>query len=62
LKLLLDQNLSHRLLNAVHSLCPESRHVREFGLDRASDDEIWQYAAAHDFCVVTQDTDFSSAR
>ena len=42
MKLLLDQNLSWRLARALQDLFPDSVHVREIGLDRATDDEVWQ--------------------
>lgn len=58
MKLLLDQNLSPRLIEAVVPICPGSLHVRSIGLERATDEEIWRYARAGAFCIVTQDTDF----
>ena len=33
--------------------------MRLAGLDRASDDEIWRYAEAKGFCIVSQNSDFS---
>lgn len=59
MKLLFDQNLSHRLPVRLADLFPDSSHVRAAGLDRASDDEIWQYASSNDYCIVTQDSDFA---
>ena len=58
MKLLLDQNLSHRLIEAIAPIYPGSLHVRSAGLDRATDDDIWRYARDGAFCIVTQDTDF----
>ncbi len=58
MKLLLDQNLSHRLLQALNKFYPGSTHVRLVGLERASDAEIWDYAKAHGFIIVSQDADF----
>lgn len=58
MKLLFDENLSHRLVDAVAALCPDSTHVRSVGLARVSDRAIWQYAQDHGFCIVTQDSDF----
>src|SRR5689334_19844095 len=54
----LDQNLSHRLLDAVGHYCPASTHVRLLGLHRATDAVIWRYALDHGFCIVTRDADF----
>jgi len=58
LKLLLDQNLSHRLLETLVKFYPDSTHVRLVGLERASDREIWDYAKTHEFIIVSQDADF----
>jgi len=37
---------------------PNSLHVREIGLVEATDTEIWNYAKANDFVIVSKDTDF----
>ena len=58
MKLLLDQNLSPRLLPALESLYPGSSHVRLIGLRDAGDDAIWDYARDHDFIIVSKDSDF----
>jgi predicted nuclease of predicted toxin-antitoxin system len=57
-KLLFDQNLSHRLVAAVGDVYPESAHVREFELQRADDASIWEFAKQHGFVIVTKDADF----
>jgi len=57
-KLLLDQNLSPRLLTFVGDLYPDSTHVREVGLQAADDDTVWRYAAEHGFAIVSRDADF----
>ena len=59
MRLLFDQNLSHRLPARLTDLFPESVHVRPADLDRASDDKIWTYAKTCGFCIVTQDADFA---
>lgn len=58
MKLLLDQNLSWRVVHAVRDLFPDSRHVRDFGLERADDGEIWKIAAQDGYAIVTKDDDF----
>ena len=58
MKLLFDQNLSHRLVAAVEPYCPASRHVRQLGLHQATDAAIWRHALDQGFCIVTRDTDF----
>jgi predicted nuclease of predicted toxin-antitoxin system len=57
-KLLLDQNLSPRLIAALADLFPDSRHVRELGLASAEDAVVWHYAAEHGFTIVSKDADF----
>jgi predicted nuclease of predicted toxin-antitoxin system len=56
-KLLFDQNLSHRLVAAVALDCPGSSHVRQLGLERAPDAAIWRHALDQGFCIVTRDSD-----
>lgn len=58
MKLLLDQNLSPRLLTVIADLYPGSTHVREVGLQAADDDTVWRYAAEHGFAIVSRDADF----
>lgn len=58
MKLLFDQNLSHRLPARLEDLFPGSAHVRAALLDRAPDDQIWEFAKANAYCIVTQDSDF----
>jgi predicted nuclease of predicted toxin-antitoxin system len=56
-RLLLDQNLSPRLVPALVDLYPGSAHVREVGLQTADDDTVWHYAAAHGFVIVSKDAE-----
>lgn len=58
MKLLFDQNLSHRLVKALADLFPDSLHVRPVGLAEADDWEIWNFAKEHDLVIVTQDSDY----
>ena len=58
MKLLLDQNLSFRLVKKMEGLFPESLHVRRIGLDQETDSTIWKYAKDHDFSILTKDDDF----
>jgi predicted nuclease of predicted toxin-antitoxin system len=44
-KLLFDQNLSHRLVTALQQEYPGSQHVRDVGLKDAADIAIWECAA-----------------
>ena len=58
MKLLFDENLSHRLLQSAVPPWPDSRHVRDVGLAAAEDSAIWNYAIVHDFIIISKDTDF----
>lgn len=58
MKLLLDNNLSHRLVARIADLFPGSCHVMTLGLDEAEDHEIWDYAKEHDFTIITKDSDY----
>jgi len=57
-KLLLDQNLSPRLVQHLSDLYPGSEHIYLAGLDRASDVLLWDYARQNGFTFVTKDADF----
>jgi predicted nuclease of predicted toxin-antitoxin system len=57
-RLLLDQNLSPRLLSALRDLYPNSVHVRDVGLGAADDETVWRYAGQHRFVIVSKDADF----
>jgi predicted nuclease of predicted toxin-antitoxin system len=58
MKLLLDQNLSHRLLTQLAAEFSGSTHVRAVGLLNADDEAIWSYAKMHGFAVISKDSDF----
>lgn len=58
MKLLLDQNLSHRLLPALDATFPGSTQVQLLGMATNDDAAIWAYAKAQGFAIVTKDADF----
>ncbi|MEG3934844.1 MULTISPECIES: DUF5615 family PIN-like protein [unclassified Microcoleus] len=58
MKLLLDENLSDRILQRIIGLYPDSAHVKTLGLTNTDDAEIWEYAKANDFVIVSKDSDF----
>jgi predicted nuclease of predicted toxin-antitoxin system len=58
MKLLFDENLPPKLPGLLASLFPESRHVRECGLLGKTDAEVWDYAGANGFVVISKDSDF----
>jgi predicted nuclease of predicted toxin-antitoxin system len=58
MKLLFDESLSPRLVLLLSDLFPESESALRNGLARAGDRRILDYAAAHDFILVSTDSDF----
>ncbi len=58
MRLLFDQNLSHRLTETLLELYPGSAHVRGVGLESADDLEVWTYARDNGYAVVSKDSDF----
>ncbi len=58
MKLLFDQNLSHRLVKILTDEFPDSAHVRDTGFEAADDSDVWTYAAVNGFVIVSKDIDF----
>lgn len=58
MKLLLDENLSRRLVPFLQNDFPGSTQVALIGLEHADDRTIWEYAGDNDFVIVTRDADF----
>ncbi len=58
MKLLLDQNISFRVVKLIQHKYEVVRQVRELGLENAKDRAIWNYAKEHQFSIVTFDADF----
>lgn len=58
MKLLFDQNLSHKLVHRVADKFPDSVHVRDVGLKAAGDPLVWEYAKNNNLMIVSKDSDF----
>lgn len=58
MRLLLDQNLSPKLMSALSDLFPGSQHVRDVGLESATDEKVWMYAIKFGLTIVSKDSDF----
>jgi predicted nuclease of predicted toxin-antitoxin system len=56
-KLLFDENLSVNLVVRLADLFPDSCHVREVGLQSASDPVVWDYAKSNGLVIVSKDAD-----
>lgn len=59
MRFLFDQNISHRILKYLPEKYSDSTTVKKEGLINATDIEIWDYAKAKTFIIVTQDSDFN---
>ena len=57
MKLLFDENLSHKLVRLLADLFPNSVHVREVGLEAADDPVVWEYAKNNGLMIVSKDSD-----
>jgi predicted nuclease of predicted toxin-antitoxin system len=57
-KLLLDENLSRRLVPDLQARFPGTSQVALLGLERATDTQICEHAAQQDFVICTKDDDF----
>jgi len=57
-KLLLDENLSDRIVPQLFDLYPGSSHVKAHQLIRTDDAVIWSFAQQHGFAIVSKDADF----
>jgi predicted nuclease of predicted toxin-antitoxin system len=58
MKLLLDENLSRRLVPFLQHDFPGSVQVVLLGMQSATDKEVWQKAKTDDYVIVTRDADF----
>jgi predicted nuclease of predicted toxin-antitoxin system len=57
-KLLLDENLSRRLVPALQVRFPGSSQVALLGLERSTDAQLCDVASQHDFVICSKDDDF----
>ena len=58
MKLLLDHNLSHKLVKRLADIFPDSTQTRLLGMSMAEDHIIWNHAKCHGFIMVSLDSDF----
>lgn len=59
IKLLIDENISYRLIKKIADIFPDSQQVKRLGLLGKEDYLVWNYAKKHDFVILTQDDDYS---
>ncbi len=58
MKLLLDQNISHRVVRLIKEHFPQASSIKDEGLTNADDFVVWKFAKENGFCIVTFDEDF----
>ena len=58
MKLLLDNNLSPRLVSLLAGQFSTILHVRALNLASAVDRQVWDYARTNDYVIVSNDADF----
>ena len=55
---LLDQNLSHFLVDDLRDTYQKMYHVKDFDMIKATDYEIWNFAKLKNLTIITKDSDF----
>lgn len=58
MKLLLDHNLSPKLVRLLADEFTDTAHVFILGMASDSDIDIWDYARENDYAIVSKDKDF----
>ena len=58
MKLLLDENLSDRIIPKIIDLYPNSVHVKALNLTNTDDNIIWNFAKENNYVIVSKDSDF----
>ena len=59
MKILLDANISWKLVNKVKPIFGECAHVDLIGLNVPAEDiDIWNYAENNGYIIITKDNDF----
>ena len=57
MKLLLDHNISHKLVARLTDVFPGSTQTRLLNLGRTNDSQLWLIAKTNNFLFVTKDRD-----
>lgn len=57
MKLLIDQNISHNIIDSISDIYPNSIHITELKLVNNSDFEIWEYALTNNYVLLTTDSE-----
>ena len=60
MKLLLDENISSKLVKFLTKDFPESTHIDFLQMQGTTDTNIWEYAQAENYIIVSKDKRFST--
>ncbi len=58
MKLLLDENISARLIKTLVKDFPDSSHIDYLKMQGSTDTSIWDYAKQENYTIVSKDNDF----
>jgi len=58
MNLLFDQNISFKVAKRIQDIFPGAQHLSDLRIENYSDIEIWNFARASNYCIVTFDLDF----
>lgn len=58
MKLLLDENLSRRVVPFILDAYPGSTQIALLDMEQADDQMVWEYAKQNGFVIVTRDSDY----
>lgn len=62
MRLLLDQNISFRIVKLLQVIFPDCKNVSQIGLYIKEDLYIWTFSRNQSFVIVTFDSDFYDLR
>lgn len=61
MKLLIDNNISHRVCSLIEKSISGNKHVSDFHLDKNTDDAaIWLFTKNNGFTILAKDNDFEA--
>jgi len=58
MKLLVDNNLSYKLIQPLQNLFPGTLHIQNALNSTADDLTVWNFAKTNNFIILTKDNDF----